>query len=103
TRDQCSRKRGVGLLCPAELLRSVRPLAGPIPSDLGHLSALKELYLHNNQLSGESTCDFMHVPRPILRRVPCTNLAGARQWTPTRTRPYTSATIILEHFAKISW
>ncbi|CAN0363548.1 unnamed protein product, partial [Ectocarpus sp. 8 AP-2014] len=37
--------------------RSVRPLAGPIPSELGHLSALKELYLTNNELSGESTRD----------------------------------------------
>ncbi|CAN0568374.1 unnamed protein product, partial [Ectocarpus sp. 12 AP-2014] len=34
------------------LLRSTRWLAGPIPSELGHLSALEELYLQHNQLSG---------------------------------------------------
>ncbi|CAN0438759.1 unnamed protein product, partial [Scytosiphon promiscuus] len=33
---------------------SVRPLSGPIPSELGHLSALKKLYLSHHQLSGES-------------------------------------------------
>ena len=85
-RDQYSRKRGVVFFCPAQLLRSVRPLAGPIPSELGRLSALKQLYLFNNQLSGESACDLITVPRPILRGVPCTNLADAREWTPPSRR-----------------
>jgi len=34
-----------------------RPPAGPIPSELGNLSALKELYLWKNELSGESAHD----------------------------------------------
>ncbi|CAM9813130.1 unnamed protein product, partial [Ectocarpus sp. 12 AP-2014] len=41
-------------------------LAGPIPSELGHLSALKELNLWNNQLSGEAT-RVVHEPRNLRR------------------------------------
>lgn len=30
------------------------PLAGPVPQELGNLGALNFLYLHENQLTGES-------------------------------------------------
>ncbi|CAN0168940.1 unnamed protein product, partial [Ectocarpus sp. 4 AP-2014] len=46
---------------------STRPLAGPIPSELGHLSALKKLHLWGNQLSGESTRNLKDLSRQIRR------------------------------------
>ena len=39
-------------LFPAEVT-TARPLAGPIPPELGNLATLKYLYLYGNQLSGE--------------------------------------------------
>lgn len=41
------------------------PLAGPIPTELGRLAELREVFFSNNQLSGESPCVNMLTTSPM--------------------------------------
>ena len=51
-RTHPSRRRGIVLVFPAELIFALL-LAGPIPPELGDLRELQELWLNQNQLTGD--------------------------------------------------
>ena len=47
------------------------PCAGPVPSELGQLSNLQELYLPANQLQGRCEVDILAAHLHTLRSYPC--------------------------------